>query len=215
MLVVLKGFERLFEFVVGDVSVDLRGGDLGVAEGFGDQEQVAGAAVKGRGEGVAQAVDGDLPVQPGPGEPELHAGLHLAGADAGVAVGKEHSVGVGGDPVIGTPFPEMVRLFEADVLTEVILIVGEIGGSMEEETAALVRDGEVRKPVVAYIAGRNAPEGKRMGHAGAIVAGGRGSIASKLAAFEAAGIPVAEVPGDVVGLVRNALKELRLKGFPR
>jgi succinyl-CoA synthetase alpha subunit len=76
---------------------------------------------------------------------------------------------------------------------------------MEEETAALVRDGVVTKPVVAYIAGRNAPEGKRMGHAGAIVAGGRGSIASKLEAFAAAGIPVADVPADVPRLVREVL----------
>jgi succinyl-CoA synthetase alpha subunit len=120
-------------------------------------------------------------------------------------IGQSTCVGVGGDPVVGTPFPEMARLYEADPATEVILIVGEIGGSMEEETAALVRAGEVGKPVVAFIAGRNAPEGKRLGHAGAIVAGGRGSVTSKLEACAEAGIPVADVPADVPRLVRSAL----------
>jgi len=121
-------------------------------------------------------------------------------------IGQSLCVGVGGDPVVGTTFPTMAQLFEDDPDTEVILIVGEIGGSMEEETAALVQSGDISKPVIAYIAGRNAPEGKRMGHAGAIVSGGRGSIKSKLKAFEEAGIPVAETPGDVIALVREALK---------
>ena len=120
-------------------------------------------------------------------------------------LGQSTCVGVGGDPVVGTPFPEMARLLQGDPATRVILMVGEIGGVMEEETAALVARGEVTKPVVAYIAGRHAPEGKRMGHAGAIVAGGRGSISSKLEACAAAGIPVAEVPAEVPGLVARAL----------
>lgn len=120
-------------------------------------------------------------------------------------IGQTLCVGVGGDPVVGTTFPRLARLFEADPATETILVVGEVGGSMEEELADLVRAGEVTKPVVAYLAGRTAPEGRRMGHAGAIVAGGRGSIASKLAAFAAAGVPVAEVPGEVPDLVRAAL----------
>jgi len=99
----------------------------------------------------------------------------------------------------------MARLFEADPGTKAILLIGEVGGSMEEEVAELVQNREITKPVVAYIAGRTAPKGKRMGHAGAIVAAGRGSIESKLQAFAAANIPVAAVPDEVVELVRAAL----------
>jgi len=120
-------------------------------------------------------------------------------------IGQTTCVGVGGDAMVGTTFPEIARLFQDDPQTEAIVFVGEIGGSMEEVVAALVRERTVSKPVVAYLAGRNAPEGKRMGHAGAIVAGGRGSIASKLRAFEEAEIPVAEVPAELPVLVRRAL----------
>jgi succinyl-CoA synthetase alpha subunit len=132
---------------------------------------------------------------------EIVSRLTLAG------IGQTLCVGVGGDPVVGTTFARMARLFETDPDTRAILLVGEVGGGMEEEAADLRRRGEITKPIVAYLAGRTAPEGKRMGHAGAIVAGGRGSIRSKLDAFAAAGIPVAEVPGDVVGLVRDALTQ--------
>jgi succinyl-CoA synthetase alpha subunit len=120
-------------------------------------------------------------------------------------LGQSTCVGVGGDRVVGTPFPEMLRVFESDPRTEAVVLVGEIGGRMEEDAAALVRQGVVTKPVVVYIAGRSAPEGKRMGHAGAIVAGGTGSIASKLEALASAGIPVAEVLAEVPDLVRQAL----------
>lgn len=120
-------------------------------------------------------------------------------------IGQSTCVGVGGDPIVGTTFAQMARLFEADPDTRVILLIGEVGGSMEEETADLVAKGEITKPVVAYIAGRTAPEGKRMGHAGAIVASGRGGMKSKLGAFADAAIPVAEVPGEVVDLVNKAL----------
>jgi succinyl-CoA synthetase alpha subunit len=122
-----------------------------------------------------------------------------------VGIGQSTCVGVGGDPIVGTPFCEVVRLFQGDPETEAILLIGEIGGSMEEEVAGLVLRGAVTKPVVAYLAGRSAPPDKKMGHAGAIIADGRGSIESKLRAFELASIPVAEVPNDVVGLVRDAL----------
>lgn len=122
-----------------------------------------------------------------------------------VGLGQSLCVGVGGDPAVGTTFARLGGLFEEDPETRAMLFVGEVGGSMEEELSAMVESGEITKPVVAYIAGRTAPEGKRMGHAGAIVAGGRGSIKSKLAAFKAAGIPVAEVPGEVPDLVRSAL----------
>jgi succinyl-CoA synthetase alpha subunit len=120
-------------------------------------------------------------------------------------IGQSTCVGVGGDPIVGTTFAEILQLFEGDPDTRVILLIGEIGGTMEEEAAALVADGRVTKPVVAYLAGRSAPPGKKMGHAGAIVAGGRGTIASKLDAFARAHIPVALVPREVVGLVSDAL----------
>lgn len=122
-----------------------------------------------------------------------------------VGIGQTTCVGVGGDPVVGTSFAALARAFQADPMTEIILLIGEVGGGMEEEVAELVAAGEITKPIVAYLAGRTAPEGKRMGHAGAIISGGRGSIASKLAAFGRADIPVAEVPADVVGLVRARL----------
>jgi len=130
---------------------------------------------------------------------EIVSRLTLAG------IGQSVCVGVGGDPVVGTTFADIGRLFEADPATAVILIIGEVGGGMEEEVADLARRGELTKPIVAYIAGRTAPEGKRMGHAGAIVAGVRGSIASKLAAFAAAEIPVADEPGAVVAKIRSVL----------
>lgn len=130
---------------------------------------------------------------------ELVARLTEAG------VGQSTCVGVGGDPIVGTTFAEILLLFQDDPETTTILLIGEIGGTMEEEAAALVRDGTVTKPVVAYLAGRSAPREKRMGHAGAIIAGGKGTIESKLAAFAEASIPVAEVPNDVARLVREAL----------
>jgi len=99
----------------------------------------------------------------------------------------------------------MARYFEQDPDTRVIVLVGEIGGSLEEDAAQLVIDGEVTKPVVAFLAGRNAPPDKRMGHAGAIIAAGRGTIESKLKAFAEAGVRVADQLSDVVGLVREAL----------
>ncbi len=120
-------------------------------------------------------------------------------------IGQSTCVGVGGDPVVGTTFADLVCRFEADPETEAILLIGEVGGGMEEEAAGMVAAGEITKPVVAYLAGRTAPEGRRMGHAGAIVAGGRGSIRSKLAAFAEAGVPVAEVPAEVPELVRARL----------
>ncbi|MEE4311105.1 MAG: succinate--CoA ligase subunit alpha [candidate division KSB1 bacterium] len=118
-------------------------------------------------------------------------------------IGQSSCVGIGGDPVVGTPFPRIIRLFEEDDDTKMILLIGEIGGSMEEEAAELVSQGIVKKPVVVYLAGRTAPEDKKMGHAGAIIARGRGTIQSKLNAFKQAGIPVAKVPGEVVHLIQE------------
>ena len=120
-------------------------------------------------------------------------------------IGQSTCIGIGGDPVIGTPFSKILKMFQDDPETEAILMVGEIGGTMEEEAAELVQKKEITKPVVAYVAGRTAPPDKKMGHAGAIIAGGRGTIKSKLDAFEQAFIPVAKVPGDVVNLVKRLI----------
>lgn len=130
---------------------------------------------------------------------EIVSRLTLAG------IGQTTCIGVGGDPAIGTSFARVGLLFQEDPATHVILCIGEVGGSMEEDLAELVYQKKITKPVVSYIAGRTAPEGKKMGHAGAIIAGGRGSIKSKLKAFEEANIPVAAIPGEVVPLVRKFL----------
>jgi succinyl-CoA synthetase alpha subunit len=120
-------------------------------------------------------------------------------------LGQSTAVGVGGDPIVGTTFADVLQAFEKDETTQAVMMIGEIGGSMEEEAADLVAAGTVTKPVVAFLAGRNAPPDKRMGHAGAIIAAGRGTIASKLEAFARAGIAVADHPADVVHLIRKAL----------
>ncbi|MBU2845567.1 succinate--CoA ligase subunit alpha, partial [Acidithiobacillus ferriphilus] len=104
-----------------------------------------------------------------------------------LGLGQSTCVGIGGDPLIGMDFIEILQLFEADPQTEVIVMVGEIGGRMEEDAAAFIQK-HVRKPVVAFIAGSTAPKGKRMGHAGAIIDGGAGTAAAKYAVLEAAGV---------------------------
>ena len=123
-------------------------------------------------------------------------------------LGQSTCLGIGGDPVIGTNFIDALTLFEADAHTEAIVLIGEIGGSDEEDAAQFIRR-HVKKPVVAFIAGQTAPPGKRMGHAGAIIAGGTGTAAEKMAAFEAAGIPVARIPSEIPGLVAAALDRRR------
>jgi len=120
-------------------------------------------------------------------------------------IGQSTCVGIGGDPIIGSSFSEILHLFQNDPETRAVLLIGEIGGTMEEEAAAMVKPGEITKPVVAYLAGRTAPSDKKMGHAGAIIAGNSGTIASKLAAFQQASIPVAAVPNDVVPLIKKVL----------
>jgi succinyl-CoA synthetase alpha subunit len=120
-------------------------------------------------------------------------------------LGQSTCLGIGGDPVIGLPTPAAVRLLNEDPATEVIVIVGEIGGSAEESAAEYMR-ANGKKPAVAFIAGRSAPAGKRMGHAGAIVSGNQGTAESKVKAFEAAGIPVANAPSEIPGLVKQALR---------
>ncbi|MFL5651802.1 MAG: succinate--CoA ligase subunit alpha [Chloroflexota bacterium] len=122
--------------------------------------------------------------------------------DAGL--GQSTCVGIGGDPVIGTQFREILELFAADASTEALVLIGEIGGTAEEEAAAWAAEHLADMPRVAFIAGRTAPEGRRMGHAGAIVSGGRGTAASKVTALEAAGFRVAASPTELPALLREA-----------
>jgi len=121
--------------------------------------------------------------------------------DAGV--GQTTCVGIGGDPIVGTTFIDVLQMFNADSETEAIVLIGEIGGD-EEERAADYCAREVRKPVAAFIAGRTAPPGRRMGHAGAIISGGAGTAESKRQALQAAGIRVADSPSQIPALLREA-----------
>ncbi len=122
--------------------------------------------------------------------------------DAGI--GQSTCVGIGGDPIIGTTFLDVLQLFAADSETEAIVLIGEIGGSAEEEAAAWAAEHLRGVPMAAFIAGRTAPEGKRMGHAGAIISGGRGTAAEKVAALETAGIRMASSPTEIPALLRAA-----------
>jgi len=122
-----------------------------------------------------------------------------------LGLGQSTCVGLGGDPIVGTSFVDLLRLFQSDPDTDAVLMIGEIGGTAEEEAAAVVRD-YVSKPVAAFIAGRTAPPGKRMGHAGAIISGGKGTAAEKVAALEAAGILVADSPATMGVTLQQALK---------
>ena len=128
----------------------------------------------------------------------------IADALTRAGLGQSTCLGIGGDPIIGLPTPDAVRLLNEDPATGVIVIVGEIGGSAEEKAAEYMR-AFGKKPAVAFIAGRSAPAGKRMGHAGAIVSGGQGTAESKVRAFEDAGIPVANAPSEIPRLVKEAL----------
>jgi succinyl-CoA synthetase alpha subunit len=123
-------------------------------------------------------------------------------SDAGL--GQSTCVGIGGDPIIGTTFTDILELFAADPETEAVVLIGEIGGSAEEDAAAYAAEHLRDVPKVAFIAGRTAPEGRRMGHAGAIVSGGRGTAASKVAALEGAGFRIAGSPTEIPGLLREA-----------
>ena len=129
----------------------------------------------------------------------------IADALTRAGLGQSTCLGIGGDPIIGLPTPKAVQLLNEDGETGVIVIVGEIGGTAEEKAAEYMR-AFGKKPAVAFIAGRSAPPGKRMGHAGAIVSGGQGTAESKVKAFEEAGIPVANAPSEIPALVKEALR---------
>ncbi|GAA5512217.1 succinate--CoA ligase [GDP-forming] subunit alpha [Deinococcus carri] len=122
--------------------------------------------------------------------------------DAGL--GTSTTVGIGGDPVIGTTFADVLPLFEADPETDAVVVIGEIGGADEEAAAEYIAQN-MKKPVVAFISGRSAPKGKRMGHAGAIIMGDVGTPESKLAAFKAANVPVADTMPEIIELVKKVL----------
>jgi pyruvate/2-oxoglutarate dehydrogenase complex dihydrolipoamide acyltransferase (E2) component len=129
--------------------------------------------------------------------------LDADGADPRAGRGID-GVGLGGDPIVGTSFIDLLARYQEDPQTEAILMIGEIGGDAEEQAAAYIQQ-HVTKPVAAFIAGRTAPPGKRMGHAGAIITGGKGTAAEKVAALEAAGIVVAPSPADMGQAVVEAI----------
>jgi succinyl-CoA synthetase alpha subunit len=125
---------------------------------------------------------------------------------SGLGLGQSTCVGIGGDPIAGSSFIDILRLFETDPKTEAILMMGEIGGNAEERAAEFIKQ-HVKKPVAAFIAGQTAPPGKRMGHAGAIISGGSGTAKEKIAALKAAGIAVAESPADLGTTLQKAMRK--------
>ncbi|NNF07817.1 MAG: succinate--CoA ligase subunit alpha [Candidatus Eisenbacteria bacterium] len=120
-------------------------------------------------------------------------------------IGQSTCIGIGGDPIIGTNFLDTLELFEADPDTDAVVMIGEIGGTDEQEAARFIKSS-MKKPVVGFIAGRTAPPGKRMGHAGAIISGGGGTAQEKTEALQSANVPVAIIPSEIPGLLKTAMQ---------